>query len=130
MSIIDKIIKEVSRTKAVTPNIIISLIRNEGEEVLKALELFESGRGFKVIMGTHEINGFSGESGDYVIFNKSNYCGCMSRYPINISRRRYCSHLVAFKLLAALGKVSIIEFEERDFDWVIRYLKFNIEYED
>ena len=127
MNSLDEIIKEISKTKVITPSIIISLIREKGEEALKALELLESNRGYRIIVGEYEIDGFSGDSGDYIIFSKSNYCGCMSRHPINISRRRHCPHLISFKLLEALGKISVIEFEKEHFEWIIRYLKFNIE---
>lgn len=126
----EEIINAVSKLRIITPKMMINLIRNEGEEVLKALGMLEEGRGFKVVIGNHEIHAFSGDSGDYIIFDESNYCGCMSRYPINISRRKYCPHLIAFKLLKALNKISVLEFDDKDFDWIIRYLKFNIEYEE
>jgi len=129
MELIDKIANSVSRRGIITPEDLIELIKAYGDEVLKALQLLEPYRGFKVKSGKHEVTVFSGETSDYVIFEHVNYCGCMSRHPINISRRRYCPHLIAYKLLKALGKIDVIEIDKDNFNSIMRYLKFDLEEE-
>ncbi len=125
--ILEKIVKEVSRLRILTPEHVIELINEFNEEGIKALEMLEPNRAFKVKFNGNEVEGFSGESGDYIIFDEVGFCGCMSRYPANIVKRRYCPHIIAFKILKALGKFSIIEYPENKLDWVMKYLKFNIE---
>ena len=127
MELIDKIANSVSRRGIITPEDLTELIKAYGDEVLKALQLLEPNRGFRVKSGKYEITVFSGESSDYIIFEHVNYCGCMSRHPININRRRYCPHLIAYKLLKALGRINVIETEENNFKSIMRYLKFNLE---
>jgi len=124
---LDKTIKEISKYEVISPSQLTELLINFGDEVIRAVELLNSNRAFRIKMGKYMVDAFSGDSGDYIIFDQVGYCGCMSRHPINITRRRYCPHIIAFKILKALDKIEELEFSEDDFDWVMRYLKFNIE---
>lgn len=52
---------------------------------------------------------FQGRQGEYVIFPFSGYCGCYSRFSLNITRRYPCYHLISFSLDLAVN--SLISFD-------------------
>ena len=57
-----------------------------------------------------EIHTFLGRNSEYIILPKVGYCGCFTKYKINISRRRICYHLLAFNIDSHISSVTSYEF--------------------
>lgn len=59
---------------------------------------------------------FLGKHGEYVIFPFSGYCGCYSRFPLNITRRYPCYHLISFSLDLATDSIICFNYEVEDIE--------------
>jgi len=126
MNILSNICKRLRRDKVFWINYFHDLFSEYGDDAVKAVSALAYNKVFRLVFdNNYSINTFSGEKQDYIIFENSNYCGCFSQYPINLAKRKVCYHLIAYKLLKALGYTIEIKFPEKKFDEIFKYLKFD-----
>ena len=125
MDVLNDVCQKLKRDKVFWINHFHELFNKYGNDAVKAILAMGYDKVFRLVFDdNYLINIFSGERQDYIIFEYSNYCGGFSHYPINLAKRKVCYHLIAYKLLKALGYTIKIKFPEKKFDEIFKYLKF------
>ncbi|GEM_PF-6711953 len=54
---------------------------------------------------------FLGRNAEYIVLPRTGYCGCFTRYKMNINRRRICYHMLTFIIDYFLDAVITYEFK-------------------
>ncbi|HIE36893.1 TPA: hypothetical protein EYP83_01890 [Candidatus Geothermarchaeota archaeon] len=104
------------KNQCVDDYIVEKIINRFGERGIVSLRNFGKGysRRYRIsLVGSPEwtidLYTFLGRHGEYIIFPFSGYCGCYSKFSLNITRRYPCYHLISFSLDLAVD--SLISFD-------------------
>ncbi len=62
------------------------------------------------------VHSYVGKEEEYLIFPDVLYCSCLSKYPSNIFRRRYCHHIICYLLSEALGLTQTYYLDDELFE--------------
>jgi predicted nucleic acid-binding Zn finger protein len=65
---------------------------------------------------------YLGMHGEYIIIPEVSYCGCMSRFPHALERRRICPHIIGFCLDCLFGEIEEITIDDLPFDDAIKLI--------
>ncbi len=106
------------RNKCVDDYVITRLVEIFGVQGIVSLRNFGKGysRRYKIILEGESLSTvyfytFQGKHGEYIIFPFSGYCGCFSKFPLNITRRYPCYHLISFSLDLAVDSLVDYSYE-------------------
>ncbi len=106
------------RNKCVDDYVVARLVEIFGVQGIVSLRNFGKGysRRYKIILeggslSTIYFYTFQGKHGEYIILPFSGYCGCYSRFPLNITRRYPCYHLISFSLDLAVDFINEYDYE-------------------
>ncbi len=132
-----KLARFLMEKKFMDDSVIIEIIRNFGDIGIIALKNFGKhySRCYECIIKDENnkiyVYTFLGRNAEYIIFPYAGYCGCFSKYPINITRRYPCYHLLTFLLDSIVGniikyKYEFENYESFKFDFLLESLNKNI----
>jgi len=104
------------KNRCVDDYVVARIVELFGEQGIVSLRNFGKGysRLYKIRLGLESnsymhLFTFQGKHGEYIILPYSGYCGCYTRFPLNITRRYPCYHLISFSL--DLTTDSIVSFD-------------------
>lgn len=124
-TLLERVVSRVKRRKTILLEDLLDLLEKYGESTVQAITALEYGRAYRLKFGEkYKVDVFVGNHDYYIIIPEIYYCGCMSKYLVAMVKRSVCYHLIAFKLLDALGKVRDLSFDEEDFLSVMNELKY------
>ncbi len=113
-------------TRCVDDYVIARLVELFGEQGIVSLRNFGKGysRRYEVRLSGDSpsimhLYTFLGKHGEYIILPYSGYCGCYSRFPLNITRRYPCYHLISFSLDLATDSLISFNYEVEDIESLI-----------
>ena len=94
-----------------TPRRIIEELRRRGAKA------------YTFLPSRFQVSFYVGREKEYLIFPDVLYCSCLSKYPTNILRRRYCHHLICYLIAQALNSVEHYYIDDEHFDLIMTELR-------
>jgi predicted nucleic acid-binding Zn finger protein len=128
MAVLDEledIISSIRRRRYISLDDAVRIEELTGYKMARIIDEIRRGRAKQYIFKPSNVRipFFTGRDKEYLILPSVWYCSCISRYPINLLRRRVCYHLLVWRIAEALGKLKTYIVEDEKYGWILDELK-------